>query len=298
MWVWYDMGLSGVDAPPPGLGAGFFDDSALANQRMRFSANNGVAPTLEFPLSGETTLSASTWQESGVYGWVNVTFSPREQVRWADSVGGVWNQGPATMGRYDGLAPFGVWNAEDQSDNLGYAPLDETLTWDIKVQIQDNAPTTNYAKAYDEFGFYKYTYLGTENIVNGGSIYGSGAPNTPNVVLSPSNVDVTFRANCPYRLGVTLVGALAGVAVPANTIDGDTIEIQGGNLARWPFAVSGSTQYLIGGGPLQEPLGSGTLTTTSSYDGNPDSQAVFWWCNIPPVPEDQYINQITWVLQN
>jgi len=291
------MGFTNQDAPVAGIGLGQFDEAAFANQRMRFSANNGgPAPTLEFPLTGETTLSASTWQESGVYAWVNVTFSPHEQVRWADSSAGVWNQGPATAGRYDGLAPFGVWNAEDQSDNLGYAPLDEDHTWDIKVQIQDDSAVTNYASAYDEFGFYKYTYLGSESIVNGGSIYGSGAPNTNDVVLSPSNVDVTFKANCPYRLGVALNGDLTGSAAP--TIDGDTISIQGGDLARNAFAVGGNTQYLIGAGSLHDPLGAGRFTTTSSYDDNADSDAVFWWCNIPLVPEDQYVSTITWVLQN
>ncbi len=292
VWMWYDMGLINADRP------GAFDDAALANQRMRFSATNGgPAPALDFPLTGETTLTVSTWEESLTYAWVNLTFVPHEQVRWADSVAGAWNQGAATDRRYDGLAPFGVWNAEDQSDNSGYAPLDEMNTWDIKVQIQDDATVTNYAQAYDEFGFFKYTYLGSENIANGGSVYGSGAPNVPNVALAPSNVDVTFCANCPYSLGVTLHSVLDGVAT-ADFIPSENIALQGGDLDATAFGAAPSTQYLIGGGPLQESLGSGTTTTTSSYDGNADSDAVFWWCDIPAVAEDQYVAQITWAINN
>jgi hypothetical protein len=289
IWMWYDMGLTGADAPA------VFDDAALANQRIRFAANNGAAPTMPFPATGETSFIGGTWEESGVYAWVNVTFSPQQQVRWADSTGGVWNQGSGTDYRFDGDVS-GTWNAEDQSDNAGFAPLDEALTWDIKVQIQDDAAVTNYARAYDEFGLYKYTYLGSENIPNGGSVYGSGAPSTL-ATLAPSNVDVTFCANCPYSLGVTLHSDLAGVAGP-DVIPSTDISLQGGDLALTAFGAAPSTRILIGGGPLQQPLGSGITTTTSSYDGNADSDAVFWWCDIPAVAEDQYIAQITWALNN
>ncbi|MFH0815936.1 MAG: hypothetical protein V1934_03865 [Methanobacteriota archaeon] len=210
---------------------------------------------------------------------------------------GIWNQDVTTDWRYDGDTSGG-WNPEDQSDNSGFAPLDEDLTWDIKVQIEDDSPVTNYARAYDEFGFFKYTYLGNAGIVNGGSVYGSGAPNTNDVALSPSNVNITFRANCPYRLGVQLMGDLNGLAVPANTIDGDAVSIQGGDAARTYFAAGGSTIYLIGPALNQDPLGSGRFTTTSTYDSDPDWDPVFWWCDIPGVPEDQYSDSLTYSLSS
>jgi hypothetical protein len=291
VWMWYDMGLTGADAPGP------FDDASLANQRMRFAINNGAAPTLEFPLSGETMLVGGAWQESGAYAWVNITFSPMEQVRWADSSGGAWNQGAGTSYRYDGDTS-GFWNPEDQSDNVGFAPLDEALTWDIKVQIQDDAAVTNYARAYDEFGFYKYTYLGNEGVPNGGSVYGSGAPSANNVPLSPSGSDVSFKSNCPYSLTVGIEGNLTGVAAPANNISAQQVSILGGAVAvETYFNWGASTRTLIG--PAQEPLGSGRSTTTSSWDGNAGtSEAIFWEIDIPAVPEDSYTNQLTWSLSS
>ncbi|MFH0815935.1 MAG: hypothetical protein V1934_03860 [Methanobacteriota archaeon] len=43
IWMWYDMGLTGVDAPA------VFDDADLANQRIRFSISNGAGGGAPIP---------------------------------------------------------------------------------------------------------------------------------------------------------------------------------------------------------------------------------------------------------
>ncbi|MFH0815941.1 MAG: hypothetical protein V1934_03890 [Methanobacteriota archaeon] len=282
-WLWYDEGNTATDVGP------LFSVPGSENKRMRFNITSGNVVTQEYPAPGpveETSLISGNWQVMDATSAIVVlNFSSHQQVRWAASAGG-FVEGPGT--RYGGMV------SEGQST---INALNAANTWDIKVNVTDDAPTTNYASAYDEFGFYKYTYLSTSGIPNGGAVYGSGAPGTPNVVMSISGENVTFAANCPYTLNAQLMGNLIGVAF-AGTINANQISIQGGAIgARTAFALGGGTQTLIGA--AQQPLDSLRTTTTSSWDGNSATwEPVRWWVNIPGVVEDRYVSQVTWSLTN
>jgi hypothetical protein len=287
IWLWHDAGGTATDLPVV-LGPAF-DVAGGENIRMHFTITSLSAWSQVYPLvtgTEETTLIAGAWTVmDATSAIIVINFSPHQQVRAAAGAPG-FTQPAGT--RYGG----GV--SEGQST---LSALDTANTWDIKVRVADDAPTTNYASAYDEFGFYKYTYLGAANIPNGGAVYGSGAPGTNNVVMTQSGSDVTFCANCPYTLAVNINSNLIGVAVPANNINADQISVVGGSIA-------GETQFPSGGGPVtligpQAPLNAGRETTTSSWDGNAGtSEAIVWEVNIPGVPEDSYVSTITWSLTN
>jgi hypothetical protein len=289
-WMWYDQGALATDVPGT-MGPGF-DMAGAENLRMHFRVTSANAVIPIYPAvtgTEETTLISGAWQvNDATSATVVVNFSPHQQVRYAPGDGSGTPFGEGVGDRY-GSGP------EGQST---VSALNAQYTWDIKVRVADDAPTTNYASAYDEFGFYKYTYLGAANIPNGGAVYGSGAPGTNDVVMTQSGSDVTFCANCPYGLQVTLGSALIGVAVPANTIAGTAITVRGGEVSsEAPFLAGGGTIALIGG--PQAPRNSARVTTTSSYDEDPGtSEAIFWEVNIPGVPEDSYVSTITWSLLN
>ncbi|MFH0815942.1 MAG: hypothetical protein V1934_03895 [Methanobacteriota archaeon] len=288
-YIWHDGGVENQTLPTWG-GVGF-DSPGYENLRMHFEITAGGATTQHFPggPDEETTLMGGGWSpinSTSAKVWLN--FSAHQQVRWA---AGPFTELPANM-RYDpdldGPEP------EEQST---INALNDAGTWNMRLSVYDDAPTTNYAMAYDEFGFYKYTYLSTSGIPNGGAVYGSGAPGTPDVVMSVSGQNVTFAANCPYGLNAQLMGNLVGVTY-AGLIMGNQISISGGNVgARTAFGVGGGTAQLIG--PLQAPLDSERTTTTSSWDGNSATwEPVRWWVNIPGVVEDSYVSQVTWAIMN
>jgi hypothetical protein len=292
VWMWFDAGATGVDLPTS-LGAGF-DAAGTENTRMHFRITRaGPTITQIFPAPGptaETNFVNGWWSDiNATAATVTLDFQPHQQVRWAP--------GPFTPGfpgnpRYDP-----DMDGPEPGEQSTVSALNDGLTWDIKARVADDATTTNYASAYDEFGIYRYTYLGVAGIPNGGAVYGSGAPGTNNVVMSVSGANVTYSANCPYGLSVQLMSDLNGISY-AGMITAAAISIQGGAIAvPTVFLATGSTQTLIG--PAQAPLNAGRTTTTSSWDGNAATwEPVRWWVDIPGVLEDQYVSQVTWAITN
>jgi hypothetical protein len=287
-WLWFDD--AGVNFDLPTAMGATFDNVGGENKRMHFSITSAGVATQLYPATGageETSLISGSWTPiDATSAWVRITFSPHQQVRYAPGAPGFVE---AAGGRYGG----GVSQGQSTIN-----ALNAINTWDLKVTVGDDAPTRNYASAYDEFGFYKYTYLSTSGIPNGGAVYGSGAPNTANVVMTPSGSNVVFAANCLYGLSVQLMTDLIGVAVPANIISASQVRLQGGAIAvPTLFLATGSTQTLIG--PAQAPLNSLRTTTTSSWDGNAVTlEPVRWWVDIPLVPEDSYVSQLLWSITN
>ncbi|MCI0479808.1 hypothetical protein L0Y59_04655, partial [Candidatus Uhrbacteria bacterium] len=293
IWMWYDDGATLADVPTA-MGA-TFDNPGAENKRMHFTIDETAATVQMYPAPApgteEATLIGGEWNQFNASAVVvTLRFSPHQQVRFAD---GPFTEVAPNM-RYDPDAD----DIQDPREQTTVNALNNANTWDIKVTVADDAPTTNYDSAFDEFGFFRYTYLSTSGIPNGGAVYGSGAPGTNNVVMTQSNADVTFCANCPYILTVTLASALIGVAVPANTIPGTAVSIRGGQLgAENSFAAAGSTITLIGG--PRPPLNYDRTTTTSSWDDDPGTlEQIVWEVNIPGVPEDSYVSTITWSLVN
>jgi len=267
-----------------------FDTAGHENTRMHFTITSGNVVNQLYPPMGpgeETSFVGGLWSYiNTTSARVRMSFSPHQQVRYAPGNPGFVQ---AAGDRYGGGVPGGQSTV---------SALDSSNSWDIKVRVSDDAPTTNYASAFDEFGFYKYTYLSAANIPNGGAVYGSGAPGTNNVVMTQSGSDVTFCANCPYALSVTLASDLFGVAVPTNWIAASQISVRGGEVAAETFFVFGGSPITLIGGP-QAPLNSWRETTTSSWDGNPlSNEPIIWECNIPPVPEDSYVSTILWAITN
>ena len=150
--------------------------------------------------------------------------------------------------------------------------------------------------AYDEFGLFRYTYIGMVGLPGGGSVVGSGPPNSL-VYLNPGNQNVTYCANCKYQLAISTT-SLVGAAY-SGTIPAADIEVRGGS--QWPayaaFAGPMSPVYLLGSGlpSFQTPMDYGRTTNTSSADGNPLTwEPVGFRCNIPSVAEDRYIGTLTY----
>jgi hypothetical protein len=213
-------------------------------------------------------------------------FSPHQQIRYANG-GGTFVQSAGT--RYD-RAPMG-WNPEDQSTTMA---LDDAGSWNIHVGVSDTGGNT--AHAYDEYGIYMYTYVGTAGLPGGGSVYGSGPPSTP-ITLSPSNQDVTCCANTLYKMHVTvtdLVGVSSLVVIPKTALS-----VEGGwQHPAASFDAFGTPIYLIGtSGVPADPQDEMRTTTTSTSDWNfADTDYVIWYCSIPAVPEDRYLGTATYTV--
>jgi hypothetical protein len=289
-WLWHDGGGTLADIPDS-MGA-TFDNPGDENLRMHFTIDSLGTVTQIYPapaIDEETSQIGGSWNIiNATSAFVRINFSPHQQVRWA---AGPFTELPMNM-RYDPDLD-GPEPGEQSTVNA----LNDANTWDIKVRVADDAPTPNYASAYDEFGFYKYTYLGAAGIPNGGAVYGSGAPGTNNVVMTQSGSDVTYCANCPYGLSATLAGNLVGVA-HAGVISAAQVSTMGAALVvRTPFAAGGGpVNYIL---PGYSPLNSERTTTTSSWDGNAGTpEPINWWVNIPGVVEDSYVSTVTWAITN
>ena len=202
----------------------------------------------------------------------------RQQVRFADGTPGFVESAGDRYG-------IGI---EGQSTS---AALDALDSWNICVTVTDVGGGS--VSAYDEFGFFRYTYIGSAGLPGGGSIYGSGPPNTV-VILQPNNQDVTFSSNCPYQVRVSVTDLWN--APHTQVIAASTLQVYGGTMSGWEgFSVAGDYIWLIGTEPLgyQAPQYSLTYTTTSSADFNPDPQLFQMACTIPTVPEDRYFGVLT-----
>ncbi|MFH0815938.1 MAG: kelch repeat-containing protein [Methanobacteriota archaeon] len=275
-YMWYSGAAGAGTEPSP------FEVAGYENQRIHLRWVRGSPDTWArvYPMVGsddETTLIVGSCARVDDVDGLNVTlsfrFSPHQQVRAANS-NFAWNQPSGT--RYGG----GV--IEGQSNP---AALDDDFCWNIRVAATDGGG--NEANAYDNYGYFKYTYVGTAGLPGGGNVYGSGPPST-SIVLSPSDQDVTFCSNEYYRLMVTVTN-LTGQSTGQRILR-TSLSLQGGNLAVSPFDIVGTPLYMFGSAVgVMGPRPDKRTTTTSTGDGLPDLDPVIWRCNIPSVPEDRYM---------
>jgi hypothetical protein len=284
-YLWRDNGTS--EAQP-----GAFDTPGFGNLRMHFvwwRDNNTFFQYYPTGPQRETTLDIPgcnwTLDVDGRNVTVRFRFSPHQQVRWANSSGDGWAEPAGT--RYDGAVPG--WSPEDQSD---VAALDDFGSWNIHVEARDVGGAI--ADAWDEFGLFKYTYIGSSGLPGGGNVYGSGPPNTARWLNPVGNV--TFCANVDYQLAINctdLIGQNLG-----QTIFVTDVSVRGGDLvAQTNFTAPGVPVFLFGSAlpSYHVPLNDSRVTTTSSADGDPGTpESVFYRCWIPSVPEDYYKGTLTY----
>jgi hypothetical protein len=278
--MWYDGGVAETQPAP-------FTDAGYENTRifMRW-LRSGDQFELLYPSTGETALDVANCGSADWGDMKNVTvafrFSPKQQVRFAAGDGSVMPFGEAAGDRY------GTGASEQQSNP---SALNALGSWNIHVTVWDVGVAQ--ANAYDEFGLFRYTYIGSGGLPGGGSIYGSGPPNSY-INLQPNNEDVTFSANCPYQVRASVTDLWN--APHTQAIAASTLQIYGGTMPGWEgFSAAGDYIWLIGTEPLgfQSPQESLTYTTTSSADFNADPQYFQMACTIPTVPEDRYFGTIT-----
>jgi hypothetical protein len=279
LYMWFD-GAGSETEPSP------FDTAGFENLRIHMRWTRGAPDTWTrvYPGAGsdlETTLIVPSCTRVDDVDGRNVTlrfrFSPHQQVRCAP---GAFVELPGTR--------FGGGVSEGQSTPLALNALN---TWNIRVGVTDSG--NNTANAYDEFGFFRYTYVGVAGLPGGGSVYGSGPPSTT-ITLTPSNQDVTFCSNSIYRMFVTvtdLTGQSLGLIITKNNLT-----LEGGMLhPAVRFPAIGTPLYLLGEAAVwATPLSSMRTTTTSTGDFNVDLDPVIWRCTIPAVPEDRYFGTATY----
>ncbi|MFH0815937.1 MAG: hypothetical protein V1934_03870 [Methanobacteriota archaeon] len=274
----------GTNESMPWWGAGGYAAVDYGNMRARYVWNRGspdtwsvICPTITG--SEEITLVPSECSRVDEPDGQNVTIKFRvyfhQQARAA--------LGPFTEGA-------GVRNA-NQHLMSAYNDFD---SWNIWFSVVDTGGGIDYA--YDEFGIYQYTYIGSSGLPGGGAVSGSGAPGLT-VMLSPTS-DVTYSANCPYRLSASITD-LTGDNL-FGTIPATSFQTQGGNLpASWMPGADMPMYYYGSAVPAyQNPLDAGRTTTSSTGDFNPDADPIIWWCVIPPALEDRYRGTITYAISH
>jgi hypothetical protein len=275
--LWRDTGAS--ESMPAG-----FINPGYGNVRARFVWNRGspdswsvICPTVTG--SEEITLVPAQCSRVDEMDGQNVTIKFRvyfhQQARYA--------LGPFTE------AP-GVRNANQQMTTA----FNNLNSWNLWMHALDTGGQIDYA--YDEFGMYQYTYIGASGLPGGGAISGSGAPGQP-INLNPPG-DITYSANCPYRLS----GAISDLTgqILLGTIPATSFSVNGGNLSMTAITGPGVPVYFYGSGvpTYQSPLDSGRTTTTSTGDFNGDADPVTWYCTIPAALEDRYVGTITYTISH
>jgi hypothetical protein len=291
VYGWYDQGNMTTDFPSTVTPN--FDSPGWENQRFHFVwwRGNGSfwrAYPKTRPGDEEITLNigpgGSQWGSLGMNLNVRFQFCPRQQMH---ASGGMFVEPPGSQ--------YGGGGNGSQSTIMA---LNAPDTWDIKAVA--SAGLLN-AAAYDEFGFFKYTYLTSANLP--GSLSGSGAPGST-VHLSPVG-HVTFASNCYYRLLVYVDQDLEGQNLH-QFIPASRMAVRGGNLENWSWPMGtweeqnfngsgvANALYLFGSLTVYDPpMNNGRWTSTSR--GNVG--AVAWRCWVPNVPEDRYTTSVTFVLQ-
>jgi hypothetical protein len=272
--MWRD---NGVDENMP-VG---FTDPGYGNARALFVWTRGAPDvwTQTYPpVTGteEITLVASSSSHVDEVDGQNVTLKFRVYFH---------QQARAALGPF--TEPWGTRNANQQA----WASFNNLNSWNIQMYVQDTGVA--YDMAYDEFGIYQYTYIGVSGMPGGGAISGSGAPGLT-VLLGPV-ADMTYSANCPYRLSASITNLVGDDH--AGTIPATAFRTQGGNLTSTAMTGADVPLYYFGNPPTyQNPLDYGRTTTTSSGDFNVDADPVYWWCVIPVVVEDRYRGTITYTI--
>ena len=280
-YAYYDFGAAETEPVP-------FDLAGYENTRMHFRWTRGGLPAFEMIYPGaasdyETTfITGSCTAVDDVDGF-NVTlrfrFSPHQQIRHANG----WEPFAPLPFVEPAGSRYGGNAIEGQS---AFSALNALDTWNVHIGVTDNGGNT--AHAYDEFGTFMYTYVGTAGLPGGGSVYGSGPPST-SIMLSPSDQDVTCCSNTLYKMHVTvtdLVGVSTLVVIPKTALS-----IEGGyQHPAVAFDAIGTPIYIIGtSGVWAQPQDEMRTTTTSTSDWNLDVDYVIWYCSIPAVPEDRYL---------
>jgi hypothetical protein len=287
VYLWYDQGNMTTDFPS--LVTPAFDSPGWGNARMHFRwTNMGIFQQIYPPPAADEETTLMTWACSwGVYNAENITvtfrFAPHQQVFASGS-----NMGPEMPGSMYGGGGF-----------LGQSTLNalnSPSNWDVKVVAYASAST---ASAFDEFGFFRYTYLSSAMLP--GPLTGSGAPGSM-VHLTPVS-HITFSANCAYQLLVhlenNLIGQTYGQVIPVTRM-----AVMGGdlyNLSAFPpyeeqnFGGIGpaNAMFLLGNPVIpRAPNPSGRYTTTAVGPVGP----VSWRCWVPSVAEDNYIGTVTYTV--
>jgi hypothetical protein len=284
VYAWYDGGAVETEPTP-------FDGVAdTGNLRMHFRWTRGTPDTWAkiFPgVTDETVLWDASCTHVDEPDLRNVTlrfrFSPGPQVRAA--------AGPFTEPSFPGNQRYDPGaNGPNPGDQSTINALNNLNSWNVHVVVADTG--TGVGNAYDEFGFFRYTYIGTSGLPGGGAIRGAGAPNTQ-ASLSPVN-DVTYYANCPYQL-VTSVTDLIGQNL-GQPISATAISILGGQISSQTyFTGAGVPLYLYGSSPATYVASRGSLRwTTTSMAVVGIGGPMWWYCDIPGVPEDYYKGTITY----
>jgi hypothetical protein len=272
-YLWYDGG--GVETIPAP-----FESGGWENQRIHLRWTRATGFSLIFP-PWETTFSAarSGWSDDGDGKNVSLawSFSPHQQVRAAAGMPGFVE---AAGDRY------GAGGPEAQSTT---SALNSLYSWNICVVVTDSGGAT--ASAYDEFGIFRYTYIGSSGLPGGGNVIGSGPPSTT-IALAPSGADVMYSSNCPYQLTVettNLLGQHHGGMVRA-----DDMWLQGGMAGSAYFSGPGAPIYLYGSvaPTYQNPYPVDRVTYLTWQGGSP----LTLYCDIPSVAEDYYKGTLTYSL--
>gem|GEM_PF-5296739 len=183
----------------------------------------------------------------------------------------------------------------DQNDKT--AALNDPYTWDIEAVLYDSSENSD--RGYDEFGIYSFVGLYQSGLP--GDQSGSGPPGAP-MVLSPAG-NVTFYANCPYRLNVSVTD-LTPLGSSPDIIPASAIGIKGGDLSGTGYLQTSNftganiPQVLLGTPTgFVKPNDYGTETNTSSArNGAASVGTVVWVCHTPNVAEDTYVGTATWSL--
>jgi hypothetical protein len=282
VYAWYDLGVINFDRQVA-MGASF-DSAGAENLRMHFRWTRGGAPsewTQLYPSlpDEETTLVEGLCQrvDAGLNTTLTFAISPHQQVRYAPGNGGAMPFVQSPGSRYPG-------------DRATTAALDSPNSWDFKVVL---TTLSGNVQSFDEFGFYKYTYLSSSGLP--GSLSGSGAPMTT-VSLAPVG-HVTFCSNCNYRLSTYVDADFTGDL--GGTFSATNMDVMGGDVAWQDITGVGSAfpVYILGTAAIYHtPSDSGRTTTTEV--GHPGSGAMQWRCYLPSVAQDTYRTSITYLLQN
>ena len=287
VYAWFDQGNTGVDG---------YDKNEPANAKeniqfhFRYVCNSGD-PTfsLIYPTTGEVQFfGGSDFAFDKYHHLLNFSFAPQQQVH--NGSAGREGGNDAPNNRYNSS---GTWKSEDQSN---ISALNDPYTWDMHVHVESTNGSAS-ADAYDEFGIYKFTDLGSWSIP--GDLSASAAPNTPNVPLKESGVNTTFnltyRSNCDYRIRVYMDDDLRS-GTTSDVIPATKIAVMGGTLSSSThFSGTGDSNalYIVGQSATVSPFPYGTSTNTTQVGG-----ALKWTVDIPTVAEASYTANAVYVISH
>ncbi|MFH0816950.1 MAG: hypothetical protein V1934_09085 [Methanobacteriota archaeon] len=278
--AWYDEGLAAV----PNYGPEMPDSRENLQFHMVFDTALGfcfmVYPEQSDPEVATAYGGCFMFQTSPTDLSISLGFAMHEQVRAA---AGPFTEMPGQ--KFDGGFP---------GSQSGPFALNDPYTWDFEVEVLDSA--LGSARAYDEFGIYRYLSLDALEMPGEGHLYACGPPSTTDVLFNPSNSDLLYHANCEHNLGVWITD-LAHEELGFITIPATSIAVSGGEMsARISFAGAGpsNTLYLLG--ESYETVSSKSFSRTTSITDFSGTLPVTFWVDIPAVPSGTYSGMLTYIL--